>query len=366
MRAKVFWVLGFLCTASVLRGEAVFSTSLTDAMRIAVTNDTVVNPVDNGVQGAWSFYQRTADGVNTLLAYLYVDTNVVSGCVRGLAAVTNPAAKIYPRLAVNLGESAVLASDCSVYTVNPGEAFLHPDITTHVLVRYTAGRSGLYSFTAVVRDLNRLTPDYWAGYPGTEGVNFTAYVNSNQVETVFVTRSEEAMAKSGLKLFPGDRIDFVLDANGQHSYDATGLTLGITCDEAHDEWRKYSLYTAAMENLKSATPTAHFTGSDGGVWTMGTYGLNAGFTPDQFTQGDVVYNGAWGGFTKSGSDKYPYMMINTNGVAGTVWDVTTTDAKEFAHHPANENTYSLARFHAPTDGVYRMTGYLKSLNASTT
>ncbi|MDD4018102.1 MAG: hypothetical protein PHV28_09155, partial [Kiritimatiellae bacterium] len=189
--------------------------------------------------------------------------------------------------------------------------------------------------------------------------------NDKQVETVFVTRSEEAMAKSGLKLFPGDRVDFVLDANGQHSYDATGLTLSITCDEAHDEWQKYSLYTAAMENLKSTTPTAHFTGSDGGVWTMGTYGIKTGFTPDQFTQGTVVYNGAWGGFTKSGSVKYPYMMINTNGVAGTVWDVTTTYAKEFAHHPVNENTYSAARFHAPTDGVYRMTGYLKAFATST-
>lgn len=331
-----------------------FSSQASSALKLAVGGDTVVNPYEVEHRGVWSFLSRRS-GTDSPMNSKWTDAKSAS-----LVGVANASSGTpYPRLVVNKGGASVVPTDAA-QSIAPDEMFVHPDNQVPVIIRFTAPRTGLYAYKVVARNLMT------GGNVVVRTVNAgTELLSEGLSGTSYVTKTLE---QSDVLVWKGSNLDFVVDPNGHHGSDATGLKVSLSMAEDRDQWQHSSLVDALREDMKSASPVATgFVSSDGGSWSFGHWGSGKGFLPSGFTAYDTVYvKNAFSGWrigSGGSGTPYPYYLVNLDGAAAAVNDNGTVQPSEIAFHPAN-GTYGVSRFVAPRDGLYRMFGYVRSQNAN--
>ena len=310
----------------------------------------------SGTGGTWAFiYKPSASWSN--LTTKYSDKTHVYGFANAASG------QVYPRIAVNDGTTAIQPTDAT-YSIDPGELFVHPGNKVPVAIRYTAQRDGVYSIRAQARNLMD------QGDTQLEVVRNAESIYSAQVKGC-INGLVRAYTNDTLVLIAGDTLDIVIDPNGNHSWDGTGVKFSLAMLEDHtgEGWATYSALGALRTALKMNPPqAAQVTAPDGGVWTFGQYGNGSGYNPATFAAYSASTNATVPAFIGASPTvlkgvQYPYLFANTNAasLSSKVFDHSGLASGEIAFHP-KDNTFGVCRFHVPVDGVYRVSGYFTAIN----
>jgi prepilin-type N-terminal cleavage/methylation domain-containing protein len=316
----VIAIIAFLCVSAALPVAA----QTFDAVNDFSTNS---NP-----NGAWSYRYKpgtTRDGNYYLLA--------AYGPADGAWSALNPGAWTLlgtggvPEIGVNQTGSDVSSSTGFVWP--RGAMLVQPGNPALVIVSWVSPLAGLldiaFSFTSV--DTN-----------GGNGIAW--YVEKNNSSSTLSSGSypdggtSRPQALAAISVTPGDQINFIIDPNGDYSYDSTQVTATINAHPAPPTYDVAADFSAV--NNPNAPWSYGYSTTLGGPLTLYTNTLN------------------WGGL-----NVWLYNIasivpqVHQNPTSNTINNGTVQIGPHgFGLHPGPGGEYSVARLTVPLTGLYHLTG----------
>lgn len=319
-----------------------------EILAAAIRTEPAMNPTvqPGGRPGTWGFYRRTSSGDALLTARLYDK----GACGLAVSASTSS----FPQILVNTNKSALTPTNATK-PIDPGEIFLHPENGNNpVVFRHTVDVAGRYSFAVTGRD---------RGSGNGNGVNLVVWhVPSDGGSGVVLARElcapSQTVSLSGSDVFlgVGESIELAVDANGVHSFDATGLRFSVCLDEKVPGVVSFGAVSAMRANRAETSPTSvGYVDAQGGKWSYGSSDeATFAFTPCTAEKTVGTFSG-WSAAT------YLLLLVNANNVEANCSGHGTVAGDELAVHPDSRKAATV-RFSAPSDGLYVVSGHVRALN----
>jgi hypothetical protein len=185
------------------------------------TPQELINPNFAVPQWSYGYRANVASTALTLFAGLsdhtnnYGNSSLVQGWTLGGGV---------PGMGVNISESPVIYNFGfgPLVPLNPGEISMHPQVGQHAVVRWTAPADGDYTINSHWEDQDPHGGSGAAGYVVINGVIVAGGPWANGVGNGFTDTDRT------VPLVAGDVVDFVLDANGDFTFDTTKFNATVT------------------------------------------------------------------------------------------------------------------------------------------
>jgi hypothetical protein len=317
--------------------------ALTTFMAAGQTYDLVADfSTNSNPNGVWSYRYKSGDvrdgNYDLLSAYGPAD-GTWSPVVPGAWSLTGAGG--VPEVALNQTGSDVDYNTGFVW--RNGTTLVHPGNIALVIISWQSPSSMLvdinFSFTSL--DTNGGNGIAWY----VEKNNFT---NTLSWGTYPDGGTSGAQALTAIPVSVGDRINFIVDPNGDYGYDSTQLTATINAHPAAQSYDVAADFSAAN--------------NPNGPWSYG-YSLTLGgqlilYTNSWALSGLNIWLYDISSYTPSA-----YLNPTTNAI---VLPGRTYGPGAFGLHPGPDGEYSVARFTAPATGQYHLTGSFFGQDSSPT
>ena len=256
--------------------------------------------------------------------------------------------------------------------IAPQELITHPytNFVRWTMLRFRPPRSGLYSASIVLRDIQRMN--------NTDGVMAYLLV-SEKLVTNRVVSAETWKATAHFSFGPrlvaaNEPIDILISPQGNYYADGTGIS-AIFRREADVYDAGPSL--AALDWATATRPAHPFADAlgDGATWDIGiSTSVGGTFTTMSYAFMKVSNGNDYFGYGVASDGGLPRVMVATNRTVN-LYSATSPDNNDFFKmapnelwtHPNNSgNKFPIVRAKIPSDGIYHARAYVRDISFNNT